>query len=399
MATALSKAQEYRESKRDEAEELSGTGETVVKHTSLPLSDVSLMHIDRIFALDSRGRLALLRRGGGREKFDMDDLADILINKPTKKISGDKRTASEVQEEAFGDTCTTAVADMKTMGALRREIESVHSVSDDADERLLATKILRCIEATATLTLSRIMPVVSRYLGYRFWAPEDMGTLIRDWTEHLGMTNSPSSFFDLADMAIAEASSLGVSASKAPLVTSEAHLVWGQQFRSVRTSLSTHSSLENIRAYESFVSAIDPVGVNLAAVAGRAAVIESISNKSDLIVFDYGFRSKVGAKGTIISASGDTSQATLGDPRINDDGNIEASFKLGRSEFVDRTFINTEGGFFVENPRGSFSKSPYSDSAWMTMTQHESWANRATEVRPGRKPIPTHISIAGADLG
>jgi len=397
MTTARSKAQEYREQKREEAEELAGTGKVVTRHMCLPFVELDYFIVDRIFALDSRGRLALLRRGGGREKFDIDDLADIVINKPTKKESGDRRTASEVQEEAFGDTCTTAVVDMKTMGALRREVETIHSVSDDADERLLATKVLRCIEATTTLTLSRILPVLSRYLGYRFWAPEDMGTLIRDWTEYLGMSNSPSSFFDLADLAIDEAAPLGVAGSKAPLATSEAHLVWGQQFRSVRTSLSTHSSLENIRAYQAFVSSIDPVGVHLAAVAGRAATIESI--KPATAAFSYGFRSKEGAKGTIIDSAGTTAQVSLGTPTINDDGHIEAPYRLGRGETVSTELINSEGGFFVENPRGSFARSPFSDSAWMTMTQHESWANRATEVRPGRKPIPTHITIAGADLG
>lgn len=396
MTTARSKAQEYREQKREEAEELAGTGKVVTRHMCLPFVELDYFIIDRIFALDSRGRLTLLRREGGREKFDIDDLAEILLNKPVKKEGDDRRTIAEIQEEAFSDTCTTAVADMKTMGALRREVETIHSTSDDADERLMATRVLRCIEATTTMTLSRILPVLSRYLGYRFWAPEDMGTLIRDWTEYLGVDNVPSSFFDLADQAIADASPLNVSGSKAPLVTSEARLVWGQQFRSVRTSLSTHSSLENIRAYEAFVSSIDPVGVHLAAIAGRAATIESIG---DAIEFSYGFRSKSGAKGTVVDAAGKTSQVGLKEPRINDNGLIEAPHKWGRGSDPNLAFIRSEGGYFVENPRGSFSRSPFADSAWMTMTQHESWANRATEVRPGRKPIPTHITIAGADLG
>ena len=397
MTTARSKAQEYREQKREEAEELAGTGEVVTRHMCLPFVELDHFIIDRIFALDSRGRLTLLRREGGREKFDIDDLAEILLNKPVKKEGDDRRTIAEIQEEALSDTCTTAVADMKTMGALRREVETIHSTSDDADERLMATRVLRCIEATTTMTLSRILPVLSRYLGYRFWAPEDMGTLIRDWTEYLGVNNAPSSFFDLADQAIADASPLNVSGSKAPLVTSEVRLVWGQQFRSVRTSLSTHSSLENIRAYEAFVSSIDPVGVHLAAIAGRAATIESMAGA--IVEFSYGFRSKDGAKGTIVDKSGATAQVGLGEPKINDNGLIEASYKFGRGESISLDLINSEGGYFVENPRGSFARSPFADSAWMTMTQHESWANRATEVRPGRKPIPTHITIAGADLG
>lgn len=402
-AKQLTPAEQYTHDRRQESEATHGSGEVIIRHASLPFGSVEDFQIDRILVKNSKGDLICAKRGGGRMELTLDTIESILLHEPARKEDQEvnketkkKETLPMTQERLFGTDARTAVADPQAASLLRSKITRFRTTSDDPDERLRATMLLRCLDATSQLRLSRLLPVLSRYARYRFWTPEGYGSTMREWTEHLGLPYRPASFFEIADMVIAEATPSPVPLSRSSLARSEAMLVWGQQYRSMRQSLTTHDQLETIRGGEALHSAIDPVNVEQSALAGRVAVVEDVAG--DSITFTSGFRSKEGRSMMLFADGQHLVDCQVLDTSMSDEDLIVADVEIKKNRPSLLSALSRNSTIYAcDAPFFASRKSSRVTSNWMALAETDTWSNSETAVRPGRN-IPSHIVIAGADF-